>query len=162
MEEPQLKSVKPYLMLTIQTDAGLEITKLVLKGPKLPDVKESPTIGYYFQDGKYVFKVGGGETAFDPAHLSRDFKAFLDGNHKERANNGPVSFRMPSKTDLRRTDGSYKSFESYELEVRLRAYSATQADLFYSSRFPKLPKEIYQELIRHYLFEEGNPLYFFV
>lgn len=161
MEEPQLKEVKPYLMLTIQTDAGLGITKLVLKGPKLPGVNELPTIGYYFQDGKYVFKIGGGETAFDPAHLSKDLKAFLDGDHSKRQN-GPVPFRMPSKTDLRHSDGGYKSFENYEIEVRLRAQSATQADLLYSSRFPRLPRELYQELIRHYLKEDGSPLYLYV
>lgn len=146
LEEPKLKSVSPYFTLVIQTDAGLGVTKLVLKGPKSPAVvKESATIGFYYKDGKYIFKIGAGEKAFDPTDLSNELKAFFSGANS-KGQKGPNPVRLPNKNDLLRADGTFKTFESYELEVRLRATTPQ----LYTSRFPKLPRPLYEELVRFY------------
>jgi len=160
---PDAPEVQTYVMLVFETDDRQGVTKLAVKGPKLPGVGASPTIAFHRKGDRYVFEIGGGETTFAPGELSAELKKFLGGSDSG-GKTAPVPLRMPGQDQLKHTsDGSYKSFDDYERDVRMRAISAANNEKVYAARWPKLPKPLYDALIRHYrikdLTADGNPLY---
>lgn len=151
--------VKQYFMLEFEFEKGL--TSLKLKGPEIPNTLISPTIKVYKKDGKFVFEIGVQVYEFDSEEVGEKLKALFGEGKSSNGPFGPVKIGMPSKSDLKLA-GTYMSFEDYERKVKAME---TSVKVGIGSRlFPKMPKPLYEALIRQYRLQDagladGNPLY---
>jgi hypothetical protein len=137
-------------------------TELKLKGPEIANTHISPTIKLYKKNGKYAFEMGVEVYEIDANEMGEKFKAFFGEAQASAGPFGPIRIRMPDKWDLRRSDGTYMSFEDYERKVQ--ALGTSERVGIGSLRFPKMAKPFYEALIRYYrisdLTRDGKyPLY---
>ncbi len=166
---------KPYFLLVLETDAVFGIAKLKLKGPKIPGTEESPSIGIYRKNGKYVLVIGAGEHTVEAKQIPDELRAFFEGRSKAGIA-GPQSVPMPGKGQLIRSDGSYMPYQDYNMRVSNQAEADRFADVEvkksggvsdYNRHKPKqiwtpLPEPLYNWLIRMYRQQEMlkfGPLY---
>lgn len=145
------------LTLVIQTFPDLGTARLVSVNSKFAGFNESSIIEFYDKNGQYILNIGGINKVVDETQLSDELKSLLNANYKsEKTKKSLPSLIMPSKADLSRRN-NYMLFSAYKAEVNLRENKLVEGDKSFSKRFPKLPKEIYVELVRQYLKEDGYP-----
>lgn len=147
------------LTLAIRSFPALGIAQLVSVNSILPTNNESPPIKLYCKNGQYRLEIDGGDKVVDPAYISDEFKKFLSGGTAYDKAKKIFSLMMPSKADLSRRD-RYMLFSSYNAEVSLRENLSAKSEMNLSKGFPRLPKEIYVELVRRYLREDGYPKWY--
>jgi hypothetical protein len=132
-----------YVTLTLQYDIGDSQAQLTLQGPKIGDTDLAPTIGLARDGkGKYSLLIGSGEYTFKAEELPKELVRLAGGG-----GGSPLPFRMPRKDQLRRRDGSYKTFQDYERERKLW-HSPLPGN---TSVWPRLPAPLYDALIDFYL-----------
>jgi hypothetical protein len=137
---------QPYLQLTFEFDSGDGRAKLTVNGPKDPVLGVSAAIGVSRDaHGKYHFLIGVNDFVYEPKDLPDELRKLLGDPHTP-AKGPPVPVRMPSKSQLQRSDGTFMTWDDYDRNRRM----------FYSpgmnvgTIWPPLPPGLYQALINFY------------
>lgn len=153
----ELKKESQHVELKIQTYPDSGTAQLIAVTSKTGGGAKAPLIEFYFKDGKYLIRIDGNDNVLDSEYLSLEFKRLLiEKQPPEKIAKSANALPMPSKADLTRRN-KYMLFSSYKTEVNLRARKAIEGDQNFAKKYPRLPKEIYVELIRQYLKEDGYP-----
>jgi hypothetical protein len=135
-----------YVMLTFEYDVGDRQAELKLEGPTLGDTDLAPTIGLSRDGkGKYSLLIGSGEYVFKAEELPKELLRLAGAG-----GGAALPFRMPRKEQLRRRDGSYKTFDDYERERKMW-HSPLPGN---TNVWPRLPAPLYNALIDFY---SGRP-----
>ena len=142
---PGLPEIKQYALLTFEFDSGDGRAKLTLQGPKVPGIDVAPAIGVG-RDAKsdYHFLIGGGEFVYPPKDLPGELRRLLGDSGATKGPPAPV--RMPTKSQLQKVDGSFMTYEEYELTRKL--WHSPVSNL--GTVWPPLPPALYQALIDFY------------
>lgn len=154
----------PYFQLVLKTDADLGVSKLELKGPKIPGTEESPVIAIYRSGKKYVLEIGVGEHTVEAGEIPDELRAFFGGRSKT-GKSGPQPVPVPSKAQLKRGDDSYMPYHDYNMRVSTEAAKKSGGTSYHQQRgkvWTPLPKPLYDWLVKCYRQQEMlelGPLY---
>jgi hypothetical protein len=153
---------KPYFTLVFVFDERKGVTKLALKGPKVPGTEESPEIGLTRKGNKFVLKIGVGEYTVEGNQMSDQLRAFF-GEVSRTGVSHPTPVTLPSRNDLKRPDGTYMNWSTYDYKAGDQAIRAGTTSNGPKSAWPKMPEALYNYLVRYYrhldMIREGAPLY---
>jgi hypothetical protein len=138
---------KQYAVLTFQFDPGKRRATLTLQGPKLPGVDVAPAIGMRRDaDGSYHFLIGGGDFVYPPREIPGELRRLLGGADAPKG--GPAPVQMPTRAQLRKSDGSFMPYAEYELKRKL--FHSPLLEKGQGVIWPQLPPALYQVLLDFY------------
>jgi hypothetical protein len=115
-------------------------------GPKVPGIGVAPTIGIGRDaKGNYHFLIGGGDFVYPPSQLPGELRRLLGGG-TGTPKGPPTPVKMPSKNQLQKADGSFRTYEEYERDRKLWHSAGSN----FGTIWPPLPPVLYEILIDYY------------
>jgi hypothetical protein len=119
----------------------------------------SPTITAYRHHGRFVFEVGLEVYEVNVGELGGKLRSLFGEGARGDAPFGSQGMRMPTRADLKNTDGTFLTFDQYKVRVKRLGTSAKVG--IGNLRFPEMPEPVYDALVNYYQTHDkwGNPLF---